>query len=275
MMVVLLGAGASRAALGEQAPTSREFGRIFVQSDPSWPDRLPFLAGALRYLAAQDRHIAEDDWALDRVWNGIDENHKLAAFIANSDFQWPATVPGGRIYSVYRLRTWGAFWVLAGYEMRRAVNEIYGLRLESAIRLYLEAPGQLSTLLRALEPGDVVASMNYDLLADRILQAKWPGASNCRSEEDARTRTDQHGSLILKLHGSLDWDFMSHPEEGAWVERTPDRKPISDRAIDYDAQGWEHRPLIVAPVRFKDDVLIPGIQPRVLVETLAFPPVST
>jgi hypothetical protein len=269
MKLVLLGAGASRAALGLNAPVSCEFGQVLSSRVPDWRARFPFLASAVRYLSGQDRSVTEEAWALDRVWNGIDENFKLKAFIANSSFHWPGHVPPARIYTRYAGRTWSNFWVLAGCEIKRAVNQVYGLLLDNSIADYAVGPGgALTALLHQLAPGDVVASTNYDLLAERIIRANWPSANNCRDAEDARARTGESGPMLLKLHGSLDWDFVSPPKGDDSVERS--EGPMPDDSIDDDDQGREHRPLLIAPVRFKDDVLVPATQPSALVQTLAF-----
>ena len=211
-----------------------------------------------------------DEWALDRVWNGIDENYKLAEFIANSSFDWPANPPVAEIYERFRFRTWGSLLVLAGWELRRVVNQVYGLQLSEAIAKYVKKSGELLRMLRALHPDDVVASTNYDLLAEAILANGYTESVNCRGEADARARRGNHGPLLLKLHGSLDWDFVSGPDGECSIERSGSGGPMATREIDYDAAGCEHRPLIVAPVRFKDDMLIQGTQPAALVEALTW-----
>jgi hypothetical protein len=65
--------------------------------------------------------VSEADWPLDAVWNGIDENPKLAGIIGNNDFEWPSNFPHGkRLYRQYQNRSWRCFWIPAGWEVKRA-----------------------------------------------------------------------------------------------------------------------------------------------------------
>jgi hypothetical protein len=129
----------------------------------------------------------------------------------------------------------------------------------------------LAKRLRELEEGDVVASTNYDLLAESIIRQKWPSASNCRTDEEYRSRTTAQGPLILKLHGSLDWLFRSNwITNRSHIDRTADSKAITDDDIKLDEDFRETRPLVIAPVRYKDEIVFPSAQPPELVEVLKF-----
>jgi hypothetical protein len=129
----------------------------------------------------------------------------------------------------------------------------------------------LAKRLRELEEGDVVVSTNYDLLAESIIRQKWPSASNCRTDEEYRSRTTAQGPLILKLHGSLDWLFRSNwITNRSLIDRTADSKAITDDDINLDEDFRETRPLVIAPVRYKDEIVFPSAQPPELVEVLKF-----
>ncbi len=269
---MLLGAGASAATLGKRvAPVSTDFGKVLTTSFPRWRTRFPFLHRAVIYLEDQETGTSENDWRLDAVWNGIDENLKLAGIIANDNFEWPTHVPPGkRLYRLHR-RSWRSFWLLAGWELRRALAMIYGTKLKKLLRKRTICNKWLASRLHQLYEEDVVASTNYDLLAESIIRWKWSSASNCRDEHEYRSRTNGQGPLILKLHGSLDWLFQTNwITNRSFIDRTPDGGPITDPEIDLDQDFRETRPLVVAPVRYKDELVFPSVQPAELVEVLNF-----
>lgn len=273
MKTLLLGAGASFATLGSKiAPISEGFGKTLNDNVPRWKDQYPFLRSGVIYLQRQQNNkVEEDTWPLDAVWNGIDENYKLESIIANNDFEWPSIPTGKRLYHQYQRPSWRCFWILAGWELRRALAKLYGTSLQEELSKQAIHDKWLAKRLRELEEGDIVASTNYDLLAESIIQQKWPSASNCRTEQEYRSRTTTQGPLILKLHGSLDWLFRSHwITKRSQIDRTADNTAITDDDIDLDETFLETRPLVIAPVRYKDEIVFPSAQPPELVEVLKF-----
>lgn len=269
--VLLLGAGASAATLGcDRAPISAGFGCALNAQSSGWQNRYPFLYQAVAYLHAQSG-IDANNWPLDRVWNGIDENYKLRGIIQNPAFQWPRIVPHKRLYQQHQYPSWASFWILAGWELKRALADIYGAGLQPLLNADNLHNTFLALQTQALDPDDVLASTNYDLLLESLVRLRWPNSSNCRSEQEFRLRADNQGPLILKLHGSLDWLFRSN-----WithqnrVDRTAGGAPIADNNIDLDENFLETRPLVVAPVRYKDEIVFPHSQPAELVEVLSF-----
>ena len=267
MKVLLLGAGASAATLGDDiAPVSVGFGKTLNTRHSDWVNRFPFLRAAVAYL----RNGAIDDWPLDAVWNGIDENYKLRLVIANDGYEWPSSpTMAKRLYQQYGYRSWSSFWILAGWELKRAVAEVYGTALKPFMTQTLLEDKWLWKQIAALGEQDVIASTNYDLLAENIARLRWPSARNCLTHVELQNRTYAQGPLVSKLHGSLDWWFCSN-----WitkkhrVDRTLDGLPIGDDEIDLGQNFWETRPLVVAPVRYKDEIVFPGSQPAELVEVL-------
>jgi hypothetical protein len=233
--------------------------------------KFPFLHAAVTYLQEQTTNVIDADWRLDALWNGIDENLKLSGIIANDDFEWPSHVPPGkRLYRQY-LPCWRSFWVLAGWELKRALAIIYGTNLKKLLRKPAICRKWLASRLGDLLEDDVLASTNYDLLAESILRCKWHSASNCLNEHEYRLRTKGKGPLILKPHGSLDWLFQTNQlTNRSRIDRTANGEPITDPQIDLDEDLWETRPLIIAPVRYKDEIVFPSNQPPELVEVLNF-----
>lgn len=275
MKVILLGAGASAATLGcENAPISRQFGKVLCEKLPVWSQRYPFLRSAIQYLSLQSG-VEKENWALDAVWDGIDENFKLRRVIRHHDLPTPAgPVPEERLYSQYPDRSsWDSFWTLAGWELKRALTFVYGDGLRSLLEPARLSSKWLADRFQELGPNGVIVSMNYDLLAEGLARFHWPGAGNCRNKADDRQRRRNENSwpLILKPHGSLDWVFMTN-----WLtnrhllERTESGVSLQEADIDLGEDFWERRPVVVAPVRYKDEILVQRMQPAELTEVLNF-----
>lgn len=275
MKVLLLGAGASEATLGRSnAPSSRSFGEVLRIKLPVWARRYPFLSSATRYLSVQTG-LDEHNWALDAVWNGIDENFKLRRVLRHHDLPRPDVPdPGRRLYSQYPDESsWDSFWVLAGWELKRAVTLIYGEELCSTLESAELSSAFITRWIRELGPEDVVVSMNYDLLAECLARLHWPEARNCKNKADIRRirRGENFGPLILKPHGSLDWVLMTNwITQKHLVQRTESGGPLREADIDLREDFWEHRPVMIAPVRYKDEILMQRTQPAELTEVLNF-----
>jgi len=88
--VILLGAGASRGTLGEQAPVAAEFGKHLSKSNVDWSQEYPYLAAAIRFLKPRIPDTSEESWALDKVWSAIDNRFKLRCI-------WGRSLPGAPI----------------------------------------------------------------------------------------------------------------------------------------------------------------------------------
>lgn len=275
--VFLLGAGASEATLGEaHAPTSSKFGKLLV-SIPDWSSRWPFLHRALGYLSEQSK-LDVSNWALDAAWNGIDENYKLRRILRDPELPWPDTIPKDRrLYAQHPHPVWDSFWILAGWELRRAVAEVYGTRLRMVMACTRLKEKEITKRLEELDPEDTIVTTNYDLLVEAMAQEHWPGARSYVTKADfqARKKADlSHlGPMIIKLHGSLDWVFGTSWLTGSvqkrnYVGSTGDNRSMSDQEIDLHEDGWERRPLLVPPVKYKDEMLMPRNQPDEVVEVL-------
>jgi hypothetical protein len=198
--VILVGAGASYGSLGPSAPLSATFGAQLTATSPAWEARWPFLAAAVDHLGSREAGIVRSSWALDRVWNGIDESLKLTPLMASSSFVWPSRLGSAhRLYGFYADRTWSNFWVVAGWELRRALTTVLGPSLSPAIDVYL-AGGQrtLGALISSLEWTDIIVTTNYDPFVERLIASspRWPlggwQLSHCDrpARSDPRARAD-------------------------------------------------------------------------------------
>lgn len=275
--ILLLGSGACAVTLHPyNAPTSVDFGRVLGEKVHNWPERFPFLNKAVRYLSEQS-NLHPTSWALDAVWNGIDENYKLRGLVRAPEPRWPANVPSDKRLYLQRPPSWDSFWTLAGWELKRAVTEVYGRQLEEAMT---KADLRLKWIARQFDElrPDVIVTTNYDLLAEAIARVYWPQAGNCIRNADFLDRDnvdrDAAGPTIIKLHGSLDWVFATSWQTGLnqgtnYVERTQHGLSMKDDEIDLHEDGWERRPLLVGPVKYKDEFLVPGSQPKEVVEVLS------
>ena len=195
--VTLLGAGATRGTLGEEAPAAAEFGQCLNHEVPDWSKTYPYLAAVVSFLEPRIPKTSKESWALDKVWGAIDNRVKLRCILGLSlpgaPFPPPQTK---RIYSRH-LDPWG----LAGFELRCAVTRIYGARLNSAIQEAIKGSGTLKGELARLQVGDCVISFNYDLLAERLLTT----VSKCvvRSNPWLETANTKDAVLLCKPHGCL------------------------------------------------------------------------
>jgi len=129
MKVFLFGAGASAATLGpNNAPVSKDFGRVLAKKLPGWSKQFPFLQSAIRYLSLQQPGVSDQQWSLDSVWNGIDENYKLRRVVRHHELPRVANPdPERQLYKQHPdSSSWESFWTLAGWELKRALTLVYG-----------------------------------------------------------------------------------------------------------------------------------------------------
>jgi hypothetical protein len=250
--VILLGAGASRGILGEQAPVAKDFGQYLNKLVPSWSQNYPYLAAAICFLEQRIPDTSEKSWALDKVWSAIDNRVKLR-------YIWDLNLPGApfrppnnkNIYKI-GLDPWG----LAGFELLCAVAHVYGKALDSKIQEATKGNGTVKMKIEKLQQGDCVISFNYDLLTERILENLKKKVTIANSWFGAREVNNT--ILLCKPHGSLSWqgDF---PEIGRCVRILND--PVAEKENDYDfAQRTTTHAAIVAPVPFKSEIIGSALQ---------------
>jgi hypothetical protein len=249
--LILLGAGASRGTLKEQAPVAAEFGQCLNHQVSDWDTTYPYLAAVVRFLEPRVPNTSKESWALDKVWGAIDNRVKLRYIL---DLSLPgAPFPPPRTKRIYnQLRD---PWGLAGFELRCALTRIYGVRLTLAIREAVKGSGTLKGELARLQAGDCVISFNYDLLAEKLLKAVNKCVVRSGHLETANTKD---AVLLCKPHGCLSWK-QRVPENGR-VVRILDR-PMTEEDVDFDpVEKATVQPGIVGPVPFKSEIIVPELQ---------------
>nr|MDO8080818.1 SIR2 family protein [Candidatus Freyarchaeota archaeon] len=250
--VILLGAGASKGTLGEQAPVAKDFGQYLNRIVPNWSQNYPYLATAIRFLEQRISDTSENSWALDKVWSAIDNRVKLQYILGLSLPGAPFPPPRAkRIYEL-DLDPWG----LAGFELRCAVAHVYGVELEPAIQNAVEGNGTIKKEIEKLRPGDCVISFNYDLLAERILEKLNKKVTIANYWLD-NTNID-NTILLCKPHGSLNWK-QRVPENGRAVQIL-DYPMQEDETDSCPELNVTIQPGIAAPVPFKSEIIIPELQ---------------
>ncbi|MBI2909681.1 MAG: hypothetical protein HYX92_18735 [Chloroflexi bacterium] len=253
--VILLGAGASRGTLGEEAPSAADFGKYLGKAVPGWADEYPHLAAVVRFLRLRIAKTSEKSWALDEVWGAIDNRVKLRRILG---LNLPgAPFPPPRTKTIYQrnLDAWG----LAGFELRCALARVFGTALDSPIQKAAKGKGTMAATVKQLQPGDCVISFNYDLLVERIIEALGKRLVTANASSDS---TDCGEAILLcKPHGSLNWR-QTVPEDGRAVQILG--SAILESAIDFDpAQNATVQPVIIGPVPFKSELILPELQSSV------------
>jgi len=249
--VILLGAGASKGTLGEQAPIAKDFGQYLNNNITEWSENYPYLAAAIRFLEERIPDTSEKAWALDKVWSAIDNRVKLQYIWGNLSLPG-APFPPPTNKNIYKigLDPWG----LAGFELRCAIARVYGKDLDLNIQKATEGNGTVKKKIEQLQQGDCVISFNYDLLAERILEKLK------KKVTIANPYTVQVNDTILlcKPHGSLSWQGY-FPENGRCVQIFND--PITEEKNDFDFElNTDIHVAVVAPVPFKSEIIDSALQ---------------
>lgn len=254
--VILLGAGASRGTLGEIAPLSADFGQCLNAIMPNWRSNYPYLSAALRFLRDRIPDTTEQSWALDRVWSAIDNRVKLRFILGLELPEAPFPPPKTKRIYARSLDPWG----LAGFDLRCVMSSVYGNRLTSKIQDAIQGNGTLKQVSQRLEPEDCVVSLNYDLLAEKMLNKigkAWSTANQWSISSSTGGKI-----LLCKPHGSLSWKQWV-PEFGRAIEILDG--PMAENEIDFDpAQDATLQPAVVGPVPFKSEIIMPEVQGNVL-----------
>ncbi len=251
--VVILGAGASRGALGECAPTSTEFGRYVCcevcDGEQNFRKKFPNLSGVLELLKERiprSEPKAEcfgiDNWPLDKVWGAMDTRWKLHNIIGSDGWE-DCTGECTEITKNANPTTNGK-WDYAGFELRYLTTKVYGSGLECAIEKAVKCDCgscNLKSVFNELNPGDSVISFNYDNLAEKMLD-------KCGKKEYI---------LLSKPHGSLTWKQYSREKCGKCFELL--QEPM--RVCDYKYEdGTTCQPGIIGPVPYKTEIIFPEYQ---------------
>lgn len=233
----LIGAGASAGTLGSDcAPPCAFFGKVLKAAFPNWQLRYADLHWCIERLSAALPSTSHADWALDKVWGAIDNGLKDMIRVAGSGM--PLGSDQNQVADIL---------VRAGFDLKKAVANIYGDRLAAKIQASLNRDTTIKKEFRHIRSGDGVISMNYDLLAETTLRALGiefylPSVRGVKRDVS-----------FSKPHGSLAWkrQLLSHsdPIEILDVALREDQIHLQDY------RGPEVQPAIIGPVPFKDEIL--------------------
>jgi len=247
--VILVGAGATFGTLNRKhAPISKDFGKYLNEQIPQWKDRYRYLDASVEFLSKRYPNMNEKDWALDKVWGGIDDRWKLREI-------WSLDLPGATSPTPTTKKFYSRNinpWLIAGLELKCALARVYGELLQSPIEKAAQSKdGTFKKKLGELKGGDCVISFNYDLLTEKLLEKKYYALAGPKGEN-----TEVKDKVLLcKPHGSVSWKRWV-PENGRRVEILDD--PLRESCIDsLDGENREVQPGIIAPVPHKDEFFFP------------------
>ena len=253
--VIILGAGASKGTLGEQAPVSADFGKYLHCKETDWVKDYPYLAAAVKFLEPRFSNTRVESWALDKVWSAVDTKAKLRHILGDDLPGAPfPTLSKKNIYKTNQLP-----WIFVGFELKCALARVYGTALEPQMQEVLYNNGTAKKEFDDLHSGDYVISFNYDLLAERILtKLRGPNKIWTRVNPFFDTTVPRDNILLCKPHGSLDWE-QRFPERGRTIQII--NEAMKEEKIDHVLErNVTIQPGVVGPVPFKDELIFPGSQ---------------
>ncbi len=220
----MLGAGSTAGTFEGLSGVEGFVGRLERVRGSAWRREYPHLARAV-----EDCDVpAGKSPGLDRIWTRIDYYSKLGRALRAGDY--PASL-----------------------ELHRAVLDAYGLTRELAA-LPTAADFTLKTLLRELEPGDVLISFNWDTAAEHVARALGLdlAAAGCAGAE-VRIR-------LIKPHGSLSWPHCADATGSdectvVWEDGSAPRfDPMKPEEVS-GSPGHFREPLVLGAVPIKSELL--------------------
>jgi hypothetical protein len=234
----LFGAGSTIGT--SRLPGVKQFGAAFTRRCPSWwtdakySELAPFVAEMLGTPGASAR-----DWDLDVLWTRLDYVAKLFPALENLGLLHD----GGK----------------ASKALHRAITAVYGPLNERAL---LDAwngpePFALRDVLRQVEPGDVVVSLNWDVLVEWLLvTCRFPALSTRVVQVPHVAR--ENDVCFAKPHGSLTWRRpMQLPEpQFTWCngDGSPLTRAMRPEDIRQDGDVF-YQPLLLGAVPIKSEIL--------------------
>jgi hypothetical protein len=227
MRLLILGAGSSIGTLGIAAcPGVKGFGNALAGIRRDWRTAFVHLAQVVDDTTGVSR--GSDNWALDDVWTRLDYIAKLA----------PA---------------WGAapYAPEASLELHTAIAAVYGPAFAS-IASVMPRAGKADTLpwlLSRVEPGDVVASFNWDTLAEGLLTERLRGSGTRLVQ--AHSGHPSGSVVLIKPHGSLAW-----PRRLAGQVRQPDGSPMIVPVNASAILTEPEQPMLLGAVPIKSELMV-------------------
>ena len=278
--VVILGAGATIGSdyrlCGQTLPGDRDFfSNSLVQ------DRVSKYH-ALNAMLSVFREVHGDDLArvgLEQVWTFLDfssrDLYRPLTDLAKDCKEWlkvtRKSVPK-RDDDHYWTRYYRAdrtipvpndidrkLHLLAGWDLRRLVSEIYGAIKPPAVNIYDSLLDEYDILRNR---ATIFISLNYDLVLEHALNrvnTPWYYAHVSTTED-----RDQDGIQVIKPHGSLNWLFKGNVPSVSI--RADYRGPVAHRSW---VENRFREALIIPPTHLKQPVNIPETQATATKELLA------
>lgn len=242
MKTVILGSGAT-AGTCELAPTTGGFGRALRQRVPSWRSRYPVLAVLVDDLLRKERQALHPDyptsevvdvpvasidaWDLARAWTRLDYFSKFPEIQRGQPYGYQANL-----------------------QLHAAILDVYGESLRTEIRRALANTVEftLCAIISSLQPGDVLVSFNWDVLAETL--AEHLGIPLIQ----APTQNAREAVTLIKPHGSVSWRYYPSRQH---VDMEEGRKPATDpmAATQVSADPEFIQPFVVGAVPVKSELI--------------------
>lgn len=226
----LFGAGSSAGTFDwnhHPVPSAAAFGKALRHIDRHWPATF----GALAKVVGEHLRRSLDDFSLEELWTCVDWYAKLK----------PALPPPA--WTTDEASRFGP-------EIKKLLLVVYGSRCDkAAARLPPDASYTLGRLFaEEIHPGDVIASFNYDTIAERV-------AANTFSRTLRAVGRSSSGAAITlaKPHGSASWSM--NPFTRTLRSCDTQGAPLLDSlsAADVD-RGFE--PLLLGAVPIKSELIL-------------------
>lgn len=196
-------------------PVASEFGRTLGALDPCWQQNYPALVNVVEHL-----QLDLADWSLEPVWSCIDYYAKLQPAL-------PRQKP----------------WNDESRQLKKALLAVYGRRCDD---LNAGTDCTLAKLFRdELRAGDVLISLNYDTIAERI-------ALDLDRPLVLTLHVDSGGVRFAKPHGSTSWtlDLNSHSVTYSSADGSPLLSSLSTSDVDCGRE-----PLLLGAVPIKSELI--------------------
>jgi hypothetical protein len=229
----LFGAGATYGTLGRRGV--KGFGRELAglprwRGDPLYSALAPYAKAALK-----KGETDAENWDLDVAWTSLDYFAKLRLGLDGL----------GLIFDE------GA----ASVAIHRAAAAAYGPLDHDYLSRAWHGAVQftLREILKAVTPGDVVASFNWDVLVEHLLvQHRLCGTSIRLVQAPHRAGGDV--VTIAKPHGSLSWG-RHFPQQGDAADFLPGPDPLLEPMLPADISD-QKQPLLLGAVPIKSELLV-------------------
>jgi hypothetical protein len=217
----MFGAGSTSGTLGAHvAPTATTFGKHLATTVKSWQSDFPQLVKVANHLRKEMRCLS-----LEEIWTCIDYYWKFEPMLSH-------------------VAPWGKE---GARDLKRALLRVYGARCDRAAdNLPSTRRCTLHQLLDEVRPGDVLISLNYDTVVERVaskrgLTLRFPGRELRRDVVN-----------IIKPHGSTSWclDLNNNTLACAHVDGAPLLNSLTEEDV-----ARQREPLLLGAVPIKSELI--------------------